>query len=264
MCRSISSLVVGVDAKVQSHELVERRVVVSKHSAKVTGIIQGCILGDNTVKVDIAVNHSSNLWQNCNHTQNILESVDVVVGLWRAIGVGFRELRLGLAGIEANAQLSHGMHVLWKAVDQCFDVLGELGTRVQFGGKRVDLFLGRNLRRQKQPQKTFQERLTIASHSGVGRKNCLALGNGQSTESDTFGRIQVRSLPYHAFDGTSSTNALVDSDFSDDVIPMVLFQCSNILLLFWNLCGQCFLKCGNTAEFLPDGNLADELLNALG
>ncbi len=132
--RSISSLVVSVDAQVQTHELVERRIVVSKHSAEVTGIIQGSIFVDNTIEVNVSVNHSSNLWQNGDNTQNILEGVDVVVGLRGASGVGLSELGLGLAGVKTNAQLSHRVHVLWKAVDQSFDVLGELGTRVQFGG----------------------------------------------------------------------------------------------------------------------------------
>ena len=36
----ISSLVVGVDAQVKAHELVEALVVVSKHSAEVSGVVE--------------------------------------------------------------------------------------------------------------------------------------------------------------------------------------------------------------------------------
>mmetsp|Transcript_3809 Transcript_3809/g.8210 ORF Transcript_3809/g.8210 Transcript_3809/m.8210 type:complete len:398 (+) Transcript_3809:440-1633(+) len=262
VCRCVSSLVIGVDTKVQSHKLVKCRVVVPKHATEISRIIQRGILRDNTIEVNVSVNHSSNLWQNSNNTQNILERVVVVFGLRHTIRVGFGKFRLGLASIQTNGQLSHRMHILWKTIDQIFDVFGELGTGVKVGSERIDLFLSRHFRRQKQPQKTFQKRFAITGFPGVRGKDGLAFRNRQSTESNTFGRIQVGSFPYHTFHRTGTANTLVDSDFSNNLISVFFLQGPEGFLLLGNLRSQCFLKCGHTSETLSDGNLADELLHA--
>mmetsp|Transcript_29356 Transcript_29356/g.79475 ORF Transcript_29356/g.79475 Transcript_29356/m.79475 type:complete len:273 (-) Transcript_29356:2214-3032(-) len=255
MCRRISSLVISVNAEIQSHKLVKRWVVVSKHAAEISRIIQRGILGHNTIEVNISVDHSSNFWQNGNHTKNILERMMVVIGLRRTFGVGLGKVRLGLASTQTNAQLSHGMHIFWKTVDQIFRVFGELGTGVKFGSKGVDLFLGRNFGGQEQPQKTFQERFAITSHPRVCGKNSLAFWDGQSSESNTFGGIQVGSFPKHALHRTGTSNTLVDSNFSDHLTTMFFLQGSERLLLLRNLSSQCFVKCGDTSEVLADRNL---------
>mmetsp|Transcript_36347 Transcript_36347/g.79542 ORF Transcript_36347/g.79542 Transcript_36347/m.79542 type:complete len:204 (-) Transcript_36347:666-1277(-) len=61
MGRGITTLVVRVDAQVQAHQLIERRVVITEHSAEVTGIIKGGILGNYAIEVGVAVNGGGNL-----------------------------------------------------------------------------------------------------------------------------------------------------------------------------------------------------------
>mmetsp|Transcript_36952 Transcript_36952/g.89096 ORF Transcript_36952/g.89096 Transcript_36952/m.89096 type:complete len:279 (+) Transcript_36952:161-997(+) len=57
----VAALVIGMDAQVQAHELVEGRVVVPKHACEVAGVVEGLILGDDAVEVDVTVDRGGDL-----------------------------------------------------------------------------------------------------------------------------------------------------------------------------------------------------------
>lgn len=224
MGRSIATLVIGVDAQVQAHQLVKGRVVVSKHAAEVSGIIEGGVLVDNAIKVRVAVDGGSNLGQLGNDVENILEDVVVVVGLGNTVGVGLGKDRIGLAGIEADGELGHGVHVLGQAVEEGNNVRRKLRAGMKLGSQRIDLLLRRDLRGKEEPEQTLEQRLAIALLAREGREDLLALGDGQTTETNTLLRIEVGGLPKHALDATGTADALIDGNLSDAVSGELIFM----------------------------------------
>mmetsp|Transcript_34804 Transcript_34804/g.90849 ORF Transcript_34804/g.90849 Transcript_34804/m.90849 type:complete len:213 (+) Transcript_34804:168-806(+) len=76
--RRVAALVVRVDAQVQTHELIKRRIVVAEHPAKVSRKIQRRILTHNSVVVDVAINRGGNFWQLGDDGKNVFQGVLVV------------------------------------------------------------------------------------------------------------------------------------------------------------------------------------------
>lgn len=134
-------------------------------------------------------------------------------------------------------------------------MVGKLGTRVQFNSERVDLFLSGYFTGEKQPQNRFQHGFAIASDARVSGEDGLAFGDGESTESDTLIRIQVGSFPEHALDSTGTSDQLVNSDFSNFLVSMFLFQESQGFLLFRELSQKSLLKSGHRASGLCNRDL---------
>mmetsp|Transcript_29188 Transcript_29188/g.44939 ORF Transcript_29188/g.44939 Transcript_29188/m.44939 type:complete len:399 (+) Transcript_29188:306-1502(+) len=264
MGRRVTSLVIGVDAEVQPHKFVERRVVVSQHAAKVGRVIQGGILGDDAVKVDVAVNGGGNFRQLGDDVEDVFQDVFVVIRLGGTLLVGLGKGRIGLARVEADGELRHGMHVLGEGIQKGNDVGGEFGARMKFGGERIDLFLGGHFGGQKQPEERFQKGFTVSGDARVGGEDGLAFRNGEAAESDSLVGIQVGSFPQHALDSTGSTNTLIHGDLSNDVTTVFFLQSCQIFLLFGDLGHQRFLKGSDGAGALSDGNLADKVLDACG
>mmetsp|Transcript_29586 Transcript_29586/g.46467 ORF Transcript_29586/g.46467 Transcript_29586/m.46467 type:complete len:331 (+) Transcript_29586:271-1263(+) len=149
MCRvgtGIPPLVISMDTQIQSHQFIKTGIVISQHTTKVTGIIQRLVLGDDPIKVDIAVNLRGNFRNDGKDIENIFQCVLVVLVLGCSFGIGLGEFTPGLSGIETNAELGHGVHVLGEGVEERNDVGGEFGCAlVEFGGEGVDLFLGGDL-----------------------------------------------------------------------------------------------------------------------
>ena len=66
------------------------------------------------------------------------------------VSLGEDARRLG--GIETDAELGHGMHVLRQAVEKRHDVLRQLRrTLVELDGEGIDLLFRRHLRREEEP-----------------------------------------------------------------------------------------------------------------
>mmetsp|Transcript_39562 Transcript_39562/g.118728 ORF Transcript_39562/g.118728 Transcript_39562/m.118728 type:complete len:452 (-) Transcript_39562:129-1484(-) len=213
--RGISALVIRVDAQVQPHELVEGRVVVSKHAAEVARIVEGVVLVHDAVEVDVAVDHRSNLRDLGDYVEDILERVFVVVRLGHAIGVGLGEFGFGLARVEADGELGHGVHVLGEAVEEGHDVGGKVRAFVQLDREGVHLLLGGDLGREEEPEETLHEGLAVAGLAGERRQDGLAFGDGQSAEANALLRVQIGRFPQHALDAPGTANDLIDCHLPD-------------------------------------------------
>jgi hypothetical protein len=83
------------------------------------------------------------------------------------------------------------------AVDQVLDKLGQGGPGSPFGGQSLDLFLGRDLSGNQQPEQSFGQRLTTTLSGG---ESLLTLGDGHSSESDTLLGIENGSFPNHSLE----------------------------------------------------------------
>jgi len=215
---------VRVDAQVETHQLVKRRIVVTQHAAKVARVIQTGILVDNAVFKDVAVYNGRDFGQHGRRRENVFQDVIVVLGFGHARGVGLGEFGFRLTGRQANGELRHGMHVFGQAHEQGFDVGWEFRARVQFRRQRVDLFFGGHFAGQEQPHETFQQRFSVPCGSFEGGKHRLTFRNGQAAEANALVRVQVGCFPKHAFDTASATDALIDIDFSDAVIYYIVFD----------------------------------------
>jgi len=109
------------------------------------------------------------------------------------------------------------VHVLGEAVEEGDNMRRELRSSMKLGSQSVDLFLRWDLRGEKQPEQTFQERLAIALLARVRRKDLLALGDRQTTETNSLLRVEVGSLPQHALHTTGTADALIDGNLPDAV-----------------------------------------------
>lgn len=99
--------------------------------------------------------------------------------------VGRCELGPRLARAEADGQLRHGVHVLWQAANEGFDVGGQRGARVELGRQRVHLALGRDLAREQEPDEALRKGLTVLV-AGERREQLLALRDGVATEPNAL------------------------------------------------------------------------------
>mmetsp|Transcript_16815 Transcript_16815/g.28950 ORF Transcript_16815/g.28950 Transcript_16815/m.28950 type:complete len:428 (+) Transcript_16815:215-1498(+) len=213
----ISSLVIGVDAEVESHEFVEAGIVVSKHAAEVARIIKGLILGHNTVEVDIAVDGSGNFRKESKNVENVLQGILVILILGHSIGVRLGKDRSSLSRTQPNRKLRHGMHLLGKGVEKRNDMRRELGTAlVKFLRESIDLFLGGNLGREQEPNEGFEERFTFSGLAGKGWKDLLTIRNSQSTKPNPLLGIQIARLPQHALHAARSAQQLIDGHVAND------------------------------------------------
>jgi hypothetical protein len=123
--RSIASLVIGMDAKIQPHQFIKGRVVVSQHATEVARIIKRRVFGNNSIKVNVAVDSGSNLRDDGKDVENILKSILVVFILGNTISIRLGKGRRRLSRIESNGELRHGMHVLGKTVEERNDMIGK-------------------------------------------------------------------------------------------------------------------------------------------
>lgn len=191
---NVSSLVVGVDGEVESHELNESLVVAE---TELVGEVEGVILvlldsGDLTILVDVLVNAGGNGWELCDEVHGVLEGVSPVVLLVDALGVGLGEGRLVLESVDGNGELSHWVEGGWAAVDQLLDELWNVGAGGPVSGQVTDLLLGWDLAGKEEPEKTLWKWLLS---TWCLWKLVLALWDGQSAETDTLLSIEDGPLP---------------------------------------------------------------------
>lgn len=192
--RDISTLVIGVDGEVKSHELDESLVVAE---TKLVGEVEGVILvlldgSDLTILVDVLVNASSNGWELCDQVHGVLEGVSPVVLLVDTLGVGLGEGRLVLESVDGNRELSHWVEGSWAAVDELLNELWNIGAGGPVSREVADLLLRWDLAGKEKPEKTLWKWLLSA---WCLWKLLLALWDGQSAETDTLLGIEDGSLP---------------------------------------------------------------------
>ena len=181
---NVTTLVVGVDGEVETHELNEVAVAAE---AELVGQVEGVVLvlldGSNlAVLEDVAVDLGGDGGQLGDEVHRVLEGVVPVLLLVDTLGVGLGEGGLVLQGGDSQGELGHGVEGAGAAVDELLQKLGEVGASSPFGRQGVDLLLGGNLTSQEEPEETFGEGLLATR--GLGQK-LLALGDLKHLVSKT-------------------------------------------------------------------------------
>jgi hypothetical protein len=153
----VTTLVISVDGKVQSHQLNEIVVVtetqlVGEVEAVILVILNRCDLASLE---DVLVDPGSNGWELGNQIHGILESVLPVLGLLHSLGICLCKGRFVLEGIDCDGELCHWMQVIWAAVDKLFDEFGDFGASGPLCGEVADLLLAGNFASQEKPEETW-------------------------------------------------------------------------------------------------------------
>lgn len=152
----ITTLMVGVNGKVEAHQLNEVSVVsvaelVSQVETVILVLLDG---GDLSILEDVAVDTGSNSGQLGNQVHGILKGVLPVVLLVDTLSVGLGEGGFMLKGGNGEGELGHWVEVRWAAVDELLNELGDIRTGGPFGGEVANLLLGWNLAGKQEPEET--------------------------------------------------------------------------------------------------------------
>mmetsp|Transcript_12445 Transcript_12445/g.13636 ORF Transcript_12445/g.13636 Transcript_12445/m.13636 type:complete len:318 (+) Transcript_12445:656-1609(+) len=156
MSTDVSSFVVTVDNLVQSHQFIELRFIMSQHVRVVGSPIQVLVeVRGLSVLVQVSVDESSNSGDIGDQIKSIFEDILPVFTLVNTSGVGLGEVTLFLESQNTHRELSHGVKILGETVDQFLNMFGEVVTILQFFLQMLALILGRDIRSNQQPQKSF-------------------------------------------------------------------------------------------------------------
>ena len=154
----VTTLVVSVDSKVQSHQFDEVLILAeSELVGEVEGVILVLLNWSNFLPLeDILVYSGSNCRQLGNQVHRILEGVLPVFALLHSLGVRFCESRFMLKSINSDRELGHWVEVSWAAVDELLDEFGDFRTGGPLGGEVADLLFAGDFTGQEKPEKSFQ------------------------------------------------------------------------------------------------------------
>ena len=164
----VTTLVVGVDGQVQTHQL--NKVLVAGE-AELVGQVERVVLvlldgGDLAVLEHVAVDLGGDGGQLGDQVHRVLEGVAPVLLLVDTLGVGLGEGRLVLQSGHGQRELGHGVEGAGAAVDELLDELGDIGAGSPLGRQVTDLLLGGDLAGQQEPEETLGQGLSTAGSLG--------------------------------------------------------------------------------------------------
>jgi hypothetical protein len=238
---NVTTFVIRVDGEVKTHQFDKVLVVfVTQELGEVVRVILIGIDGrELTILVEVTVDTGGNLRELGDQVHGILKSRIPVLGLVDTLRVSLGKVRIVLQSVDSNGELRHRVERLGTTVNDFLNEFRNVRTSSPFGRESLDLFLGGDFTSDKQPEERLGERLTTFLGSG---EDLLALGDGLSTETDTFLSIEDGTFPDETLDTTHTTVSLVNGDFTKDMRTIVLFEFLDFGLLFGNEFGKTFLQ----------------------
>ena len=108
--------------------------------------------------------------------------------------------------------MTHRVESRGASVDELLNKLGDLGTGGPFLGETLDLLLGRDLSSKEKPEESLREGL--GSTWGGGELG-LALGDGESSESDTLIGVKDGSFPDETLESAHVSRCVSRERFSE-------------------------------------------------
>lgn len=124
----VTTFVIGVNDDIESHELPEVLVGVTKHVSVVGSIIEGSVGGRDISVVSIAVviDDGSNSRNLSAKIESILKGGLPVLGLVDTILISLGEFRSWLADKGTGRELGHRVHVFGKSLKEFLLISGKL------------------------------------------------------------------------------------------------------------------------------------------
>lgn len=152
----VSTLVVGVDGQVETHQLNEIVVVAV---AKLVGQVEGVILilldgGKLAILENIAIDLRSNGGQLGNEIHRVFEGVIPIFLLVDTLSISLGERRLMLESSDGQGKLSHRVKSARAAVEELLDELRDIRASCPLGRQVANLLLRGDLTSQEQPEQT--------------------------------------------------------------------------------------------------------------
>jgi hypothetical protein len=207
--RNITTLMITVDDKVKTHELIESLVVETKHSVEVGGPIEVGLTLESSVLVGVAVDASSYLRKTSNEVHGIFIGVLPVLLLVDTSAISSGEFALGLKSQDSNAELGHWMHGSRETGKGVDNVFGELRALRKLLGDSLSLGLGGDLAGHQKPEESLREGFVTANSLG---EKVLAFRDGKTTETNSFISIKKRGLSDQGLDATHTSIGLKSSN----------------------------------------------------
>mmetsp|Transcript_16508 Transcript_16508/g.25635 ORF Transcript_16508/g.25635 Transcript_16508/m.25635 type:complete len:287 (+) Transcript_16508:2780-3640(+) len=152
--RHIATLVVRVDDQVETHELNELGITESKHVSEVLTHVSIVLhRSDLAVLEDVAVDEGCDTREAGNASKHVLESRAPVLSLLHSLLVRCCELGIPLACKDTHGELSHWVKILGEVENSLLNPIREGSPFVHVSLEAVNLGLGRDLAREKKPDK---------------------------------------------------------------------------------------------------------------
>lgn len=125
MGADVSSLVIGVNGEVKSHQFNEILVLgETKLVGKVVRVILVLLNWSNLSTLEnVLVDTCSNGWEFCDQIHGILVGVLPVFALLHALSVSLCESRFVLESSDCDGELCHWVEVAWASIDELLDEL---------------------------------------------------------------------------------------------------------------------------------------------
>ena len=150
---------------------------------------------------------------------------------------------------DSEGELTHRVESRRASVDELLNELGDLGTGGPFLGETLDLLLCRDLSSKEKPEESLRERL---GSTWSGGKLSLALGDGESSESDTLVGVE---------DGAFPDEALGSDQFEGRGESMRVRAIASNAARTQQIDHRTHLDTPHTTVSLVDGHLAEALVS---
>lgn len=223
--RDVTTLVVTVQGKVQTEEILEILVLLtttSQHGGEVVRPILGQVdlSGEGTTAVvGVLVDLGRDGGQLGEKGDGVIKGRLPVVGLVDAGLVGLGEGRGVVKGRDGNGELSHWVEVLGKGVEEGVDEVGELSLLGELLGELAGLANGGDLAGEEKPEHGLGKHLSAGGSLG---ELSLALLDGAAMEADTLVGVEDGPLPDHGLETTHATQSVLDLDLANDLVAVGL------------------------------------------
>jgi hypothetical protein len=223
--RDVATLVVAVESKVETEEILEVLVLLAalaEHGSEViTPILVEIDLSrkSTATTVGVLVNLGRNGRQLSEEGDAVIEGRLPVVSLIQALLVGLCELGLVVEGGDGHGELGHGVKVRGEVVEHLGDEGGDLGLLRELTGELANLVGGRNLAGEEEPEHSLGEHLSAGCALG---KLALAVLDSASVETDALVCIEDGALPDHSLQPAHTTQGVLDLDLTNGFVAVSL------------------------------------------
>lgn len=223
--RDVATLVVTVQSKVETEEILEVLVLLAR-LAEHSGIVVRPILlkvdlsrQSTAAAVSVLVDLGGNGRQLSQQGDTVVKGRLPVVGLVETLLVGLGELGLVVESRNSHGELGHGVQVLGEVVEHLGDELGDLSLLGQLAREDANLVGGRDLAGKEEPEHGLGKHLSASLALG---EDLLAVLDGAAVETDTLVGIEDGTLPNHGLEATHTTEGVFDLDLANGLAAVSL------------------------------------------
>lgn len=157
------------------------------------------------------------------------------------------ELRRLLKIKDSHGEHGHGVELVRERKNELSDIFTNLSSLLPFNFKSIDLLLSWEMSSHQKPEDTFRERLLVELILSKGvslRKEFLKLRDSVSSEDDSLVRVTTRQVTHESLHASHTTNNLLDSVISNNLVTIFFFDLLELSLLLGDDLSQNLLEVG--------------------